>query len=151
MHADTAACLLAGALAAIALPCAAQSVADLDRIQSETILYRAEAARAEALAKARGGTAETADVLPVVRGVFGTGSSLFATFLYPNGASVDAPVNARIPGGFVVAKVSPTAVELVRGGTRFSLGFSDQRPMPVTPVAPSTSDQGPGAVDPYAR
>jgi len=150
MHAN-AIRLLAIALLAVALPCAAQSVADLDRIQSETIMYRAEAARAEALAKARGGNAaEPADALPVVRGVFGSGTALFATFLYPNGASVDAPVNARIPGGFVVAKVSPTAVELVRGGNRYSLGFSDQRPMPLAPAAAAKPNQAPNG-EAYAQ
>lgn len=144
-------CFLALALLAIAAPCSAQSVDDLAQVQAETIMYLAQAARNDAMAKARGdGAAALAnadDTLPVVRGVFGSGRTLFATFLYGNGSVVDAPLHGRIPGGYIVAKLSPTGVELSRNGKRYTLGFSDQRPMTVQAPPPVAMPSPPG--DPF--
>lgn len=120
------------ALATLSLPAAAQSAGDIGRIQAETILYRAQAARNEALAKARGEQAvDTANEgLPVVRGVYGTEKSLYATFLYANGSTVDARVGDSLPGSFTVARVTPIGVTLRKGGKSHVLGFSDLRPFP---------------------
>lgn len=123
----------------------AQSVGELGKVQAETILYQAQAARAEAQAKAQAaGPAGTSmeGTLPVVRGVFGSGTQLFATFLYANGSSVDARRGDRIPGDYVVASVSPTGVVLSRSGRSYPLGFSDLRPFPLPAATPAADPSG---------
>ncbi len=141
MAADRVRALLFLLLAAVAPLAAAQSIGDLKDVQGEIILLRAQAAKAQAqaaLQAAQGAGGMTADDggIPVVRGVYGRDSNLYATFLYANGSTVDAGAKSRIPGGYTVARVSATSVTLVRGGRTYEVGFSDRRPMlPTAPVA----------------
>lgn len=136
-----------------AAPLAAQTVGELADIQAETVILRAKAAQAEAARKlgdaalpgqtlGRGVT----DALPVVRGVYGTGRELYASFLYADGTTVDANTGDVLPGGYIVRALSATRVELTRkDGSRYTLGFSDVRPLAAPPVTPAPT---PAAIDP---
>lgn len=127
-------------------PLVAQTVGDLSDVQSETLLLRAQAARAEAQAKLSeiGGSGGAAALgadgqLPVVRGVYGTTNALYATFLFANGSTVDARAGDVIPGGFVVRSLSATRVQLGRRGRNYTVGFSDVRPLTPAANAEATS------------
>ena len=141
---------------ALALPVHAQTVGDLADVQAETLFLRAKAARAEALAKLTeanreaGGatttnTAEQAGV-PVVKGVYGSGTRLYATFLYANGSSVDAMKGDRIPGDFVVRSISASRVELGHKGRTHVVGFSDIRPL--AQASTRAPERAPSPADP---
>lgn len=138
--------------ASVPLVAHAQTVGDLADVQADTLLFKAQAARAEALVKLgdanRQGSRENAadsgsDTLPVVRGVYGTAGKLYATFLYANGSSVDAGNGDVVPGGYVVRSLSATRVQLARRGRSYTLGFSDLRPL--TATEPSGGGSAPPA------
>ena len=141
---------------ALALPAAAQNVGELANVQAETMLVKAKAARAEAYAKLNeatktGGEPSTGTDtgMPVVRGVYGSGERLYATFLYSNGSTVDARRGDSLPGGFVVSGVSASRVELRRAGRTHVIGFSDVRPM-ATAASRQAANSGP-ALAPSAQ
>jgi type IV pilus biogenesis protein PilP len=134
------------------------TVGELSRVQSETILYKAQGERAKALRELNdGGTqakaapqpsylpqpvampssavignvehAGTVEQLPVVKLIYGSGKALRATLLYTGGFEIDASLaSTDLPGGYRVASLSLDSVVLSRGGKRYPLGFSNRAP-----------------------
>jgi len=134
------------------------TVGELSRVQSETILYKAQGERAKALREINGTSAQAttapqpnylsqpvvtpasrgtsaaeqtgvAEQLPVVKLVYGAGTALHATLLYAGGFEIDAsPASTDLPGGYRVASLSLDSVVLSRGGKRYPLGFSNRAP-----------------------
>ncbi|QQN25641.1 type IV pilus biogenesis protein PilP [Pseudomonas syringae group genomosp. 3] len=130
------------------------NIGELSQVQSETLLFTAQAARARAKedivngGKTSTSTSTSAPVqvtqsaymtpapasnstpqLPVVKTVFRTNNALHATLLYGSGFEVDASVgNAELPGGFKVISVSLDSVVLGHDGRRYPLGFSNRAP-----------------------
>ncbi|KTT03281.1 type IV pilus biogenesis protein PilP [Pseudomonas rhizoryzae] len=147
------------------------TVGELSRVQSETILFKAQGERAKALREINGGgvqatsvpqpsypqqtlpiqgnrgmtTADPANAveqLPVVKLVYGSGKALHATLLYSGGFEIDASLTSTdLPGGYRVASLTLDSVVLSRGGKRFPLGFSNRAPS--YPVASVAASQGP--------
>ena len=74
---------------------------------------------------------------PVVKGVFGANGKLFATFLYADGATVDAHRGSVIPGGYTVMSLDAEHVTLGKAGRRIEVGFSDTAPTTPHPQAQS--------------
>ncbi len=154
------------------------TVGELSRVQSETILYKAQGERAKALREINGtsaqpttapqpnylsqpvvtpgrvtGAAEQTGVveqLPVVKLVYGAGTALHATLLYAGGFEIDAsPASTDLPGGYRVASLSLDSVVLSRGGKRYPLGFSNRAPSyPVATVAAGQASVLPMTVTP---
>ncbi|WP_024677705.1 type IV pilus biogenesis protein PilP [Pseudomonas syringae] len=149
-------CMAAGDMAVAADPSPADlsriNIGELSQVQSETLLYTAQAARARAQEDiANGGktalsspahvTQSTYSALPptqassgqpqlpVVKTVFRANNALYATLLYGGGFEFDASVgNADLPGGFKVISVSLDSVVLGHNGRRYPLGFSTRPP-----------------------
>ncbi|MDT3723180.1 type IV pilus biogenesis protein PilP [Pseudomonas oryzihabitans] len=147
------------------------TVGELSRVQSETILYKAQGERAKALREISGtstqattsplpsylsqpvvapisrvsGAAEqtgAVEQLPVVKLVYGAGKALHATLLYAGGFEIDASLaSSDLPGGYRVASLSLDSVVLSRGGKRYPLGFSNRAPS--FPVASVATSQAP--------
>lgn len=154
------------------------TVGEFSRVQSETILYKAQGERAKALRElndggARSGSpaqssylpspvamqsgrvtavesAATPEQLPVVKLIYGAGKALHATLLYAGGFEVDAsPETNDLPGGYRVASLTLDSVVLSRGGKRYPLGFSNRAPSyPVATVAASQASVLPITVTP---
>lgn len=123
--------------------CAAEqslpTVGDLSKVQSETIMYDAQAKRAEAKAKMQeqlmkaGDDPATSQVntapsvvasdLPTITGISGVAGRLLATFRYSNGTTVSSKSGQQIPGGFMVAEVGIDRVVLTKGDRRMPLQF----------------------------
>jgi len=132
------------------------NVGELAIVQSQTILYKAQAERAAAERSIKGeGNQVTAQPSatfvplgglppstsaplhstdaqqepPVVKAIFGSAKRLRATLLYSSGFEVDADASSReLPGGYRVAILSLENVTLERGGKRYPLGFSSTPP-----------------------
>ncbi|KPZ15064.1 hypothetical protein ALP50_02841 [Pseudomonas syringae pv. spinaceae] len=128
------------------------NIGELSQVQSETLLYTAQAARARAQEEIVNGgkTASSSPAqvtqstysalpptqassgqpqLPVVKTVFRANNALYATLLYGGGFEFDASVgNADLPGGFKVISVSLDSVVLGHNGRRYPLGFSTRPP-----------------------
>jgi len=134
------------------------TVGELSRVQSETILYKAQVERAKALRELNGDGAQAAtatqprylpqpvatpgnrmngateqggavEQLPVVKLVYSAGQALHATLLYSGGFEIDASLaSTDLPGGYRVASLSLDSVVLSKGGKRFPLGFSNRPP-----------------------
>ncbi|MCD5972567.1 MULTISPECIES: type IV pilus biogenesis protein PilP [Pseudomonas syringae group] len=151
----------------------------LSQVQTETLFFKAQAARARAMEEIVNGgkTSTSAPVqvmqsaytmpapasnstpqLPVVKTVFRTNNTLHATLLYGSGFEVDASIgNAELPGGFKVISVSLDSVVLSHGGRRYPLGFSTRAPsasvdapqMSLQTLKPITPGQ-PSAMDPMS-
>ncbi|MFA0976922.1 type IV pilus biogenesis protein PilP [Pseudomonas ficuserectae] len=151
-------CLAAGNMAVAADPSPNDlsriNIGELSQVQSETLLFTAQAARARAKedivngGKTSTSTSTSAPVqvtqgayttpapasnstpqLPVVKTVFRMNNALYATLLYGSGFEVDASVgNAELPGGFKVISVSLDSVVLGHDGRRYPLGFSTRAP-----------------------
>lgn len=125
------------------------TLGDLAKLQSDTILYEAETARAQAkltmqdvLRKAgddqqmrgSGEPPVQESELPTVTGISGAAGWLYATFLYPNGTTASAKSGSQIPGGFVVAEVGIDRVVLTRGDRRIPLQFGVANAPPPAPA-----------------
>ncbi|MBC8878053.1 MULTISPECIES: type IV pilus biogenesis protein PilP [Pseudomonas] len=151
-------CLAAGNMAVAADPSPNDlsriNIGELSQVQSETLLFTAQAARARAKEDIVNGgetstsTSTSAPVqvtqsayttpapasnstpqLPVVKTVFRMNNALYATLLYGSGFEVDASVgNSELPGGFKVISVSLDSVVLGHDGRRYPLGFSTRAP-----------------------
>ncbi|RMV90762.1 type IV pilus biogenesis protein PilP [Pseudomonas coronafaciens] len=151
-------CVAAGNMAVAADPSPTDisriNIGELSQVQSETLLFTAQAARARAKedivngGKTSTSTSTSAPVqvtqsayttpaptsnstpqLPVVKTVFRMNNALYATLLYGSGFEVDASVgNAELPGGFKVISVSLDSVVLGHDGRRYPLGFSTRAP-----------------------
>ena len=131
------------------------NVGELAIVQSQTILLKAQAERAQAQRSINGednhSTAQspasfvpqgllpppitatratdTQQELPVVKAIFGSARRLRATLLYSSGFEVDADASSReLPGGYRVANLTLDSVTLERDGKRFPLGFSNIPP-----------------------
>ncbi|KPB80611.1 Uncharacterized protein AC505_2098 [Pseudomonas syringae pv. maculicola] len=128
------------------------NIGELSQVQSETLLYTAQAARARAQEDIVNGgkTASSSPAqvtrstysappptqassgqpqLPVVKTVFRANNALYATLLYGGGFEFDASVgNADLPGGYKVISVSLDSVVLGHNGRRYPLGFSTRPP-----------------------
>lgn len=130
------------------------TVGDLSEIQSETIIFDAQAKRAESKAKMQEQSAKAGDDpqfekgqsgapvavvaadLPTVTGISGAAGRLYATFRYANGTTVTSKSGESIAGGFRVAEVGIDRVVLTRGDRRIPLQFGvsttpAQQQMPV--------------------
>lgn len=137
------------------------AVGELGQVQSQTILFNAQAARAEAQRSIRGASSSSSQALnipeqtqgtsaampttssqpdlPVIKAITGTSHKMRATLLFSSGVEVEAVTGARdLPGGFRVAQINLEGVVLERSGERFLLGFSDRVPGSVG-LAPSPS------------
>ena len=143
MHANSRALLLATLVVA---PLAQAdkpypTIGDLSKVQSDTVLYQAQAKRAEALSQkfineAKAGinvTGEngqaastvTESELPTITGISGRAGRLFATFRYSNGNTATAKSGEVIPGNFRVSEVSLDRAVITRGDRRIPLQFGN--------------------------
>ncbi|MGZ0718190.1 type IV pilus biogenesis protein PilP [Pseudomonas sp. AP19] len=131
------------------------NVGELAIVQSQTILLKAQAERAQAERSINGDdnhstaqspasfspqgllpspitatrATDTQQQLPVVKAIFGSARRLRATLLYSSGFEVDADASTReLPGGYRVANLTVDSVTLERDGKRFPLGFSNVPP-----------------------
>lgn len=132
------------------------NVGELGKVQSETILYRAQAERAKAerdigaavtssstaVAGLEGLTSQPTPILrepgepalPVVRTISGSSKKLQATLLFAGGIELDTTAGREIPGGYRVVQVSLDGVTVERKGKRYQLGFSNQAPAGISAV-----------------
>lgn len=130
--------LISGAVSAQA------TVADIDKIQSDTLKLRAQAIQAKAqkdltdIRNAGVGPAlqDASTGLPVARGVFGGNGSRYVSFLYANGGTAEAPAGGKIPGDYIVRSFDETGVVLTKAGRTHRIPFSMQAPTPAA-VAPT--------------
>lgn len=124
------------------------NIGELGRVQSQTILYKAKAERAEAQQKAEGsfpdsllpaagipsGQTFTPPIesthqesgLPVVKAITGSSQRLRATLLYSGGAEFDIAIGSKLPDGFSVHQLTLDGVVLSRGGKLYPLGFANR-------------------------
>jgi len=147
--------LAAAGAGLLLLPCAEadSTLGDLSRIQDETLLLKAKAERAAAEADLEAKRRSAAGVgqdmePPVVKVVYGVDHKLVATFLYSNGVVMDAGAGDTILGGFKVAAISVDKVQLVRGKTRYQVGFSATAPAVPVQTQTSIPMSGPGMLLP---
>ncbi len=143
MRIDTKHALAAALVAALAAPLAhaqdTPTFGDLEKIQANTVLLKAQVAQAQqraALAKAGGdasavssGDATSSDVRPVVSEVYGAPGDLKATFLVTVGAGSESIVGRAgsvLPGGCMVSSIATDAVRLRCAGRVVNAGFAGQ-------------------------
>lgn len=162
MRANAATLFALAAFAASNLAAAANpSVADLDAVQSETIMLRAKATAAKAqqelreysssAAAASTGTAPAETQLPTAKGLFGANGKRYVVFQYANGGMAEGVVGQKIPGNFHVVAFDSTGVDLrSASGRRHRIPFSMQAPVPV-PAAQPTAPAGPVLAVPPLR
>jgi hypothetical protein len=131
------------------------NVNDLERIQSETIIIKAQAKREEAqaeLASRRQGQGNVGvnvdSTLPVLKSIYGTEQRLTATFIYPGNIFVEANEGDPIPGGYRLNKIvaNTSKVELTKGHEKYQIGFSTMAP--TSPKLTSQTPQGQGSFVP---
>lgn len=139
------------------------NVGQLSQVQSETLLYEAQAERARAKRSiekqgdsytpptttntSASGVApvsmQTPDTLPVVKSVLGSHGSLRAVLLYSGGLEVEATLGGgELPGGYTVSVLTLNRVELTRNGKRYPLGFSTQEPAGAADTASFSRSRG---------
>ncbi|THD00539.1 hypothetical protein B1810_24420 [Panacagrimonas perspica] len=115
------------------------SVAELDAVQGETLMMRAQAAKAKAAqeltelnAPASGAVDSGAQAvtksaeaqLPAARGLFGANGTRYVEFLYSNGGMAEGKVGDHLPGGFKVIAFDQGGVDLqAAGGKRHRIPF----------------------------
>ena len=127
------------------------SVADLDKIQSEAILFRAELSREQAqrelsglrgadTALAAGAVGPAGSQRPAALGRFGANGRTYVRFGYADGSFAEAAVGESIPGGYRVLRFDDSGVELAQGRARHRIGFAMRAPAP-TPEQPQVSAQ----------
>lgn len=132
------------------------TVGDLSKVQSETIMYEAQAKRAEAKAKMQDNLLKAGDDpassqvntntapsvvasdVPTVMGISGVAGRLVASFRYGNGTTASSKSGQQIPGGFTVAEVGIDRVVLTKGDRRIALqfGVASQPTQPTTAAMP---------------
>jgi hypothetical protein len=120
----------------------ALNVGDLARIQSETILIKAQVKREEVqaeLARKQQDRIRHRWYSPVLKSIYGADKLLLATFIYPGNIVVEANEGDLIPGGYRVSKIYSdiNKVELIKDKHKFQVGFSA--------LAPLIRSQGSGA------
>jgi len=117
------------------------TIADLDRIQADTLKLKAEAYRAKAAAELASyrsadlATADNSGGLPVAKGVFGGNGKRYVAFVYPNGGTAEAAAGGSIPGGYIVKSFDTAGVVLTKGGRVQRIPFSMHAPTPALPAA----------------
>lgn len=104
------------------------TVSDLDAIQQDEILLRAQAARAKQRAELNQYPGEAVGVRPAVPTSLpdvawrrATASGWLGKFVLPGGASTIAGVGDALPGGYVVAEINAAGVKLRQGDEVFDL------------------------------
>ncbi|NWN46590.1 type IV pilus biogenesis protein PilP [Pseudomonas sp. MAFF 301514] len=126
------------------------SVGELGKVQSETILFKAQAERTKAELEANGtipnapqpvgqfpttGLTPTITAtapgprllaLPVVKEISGSGQKLRASLIYGDGSEVDAKPGSELPNGFRVQQITLDGVVLSKEGKRYPLGFGSR-------------------------
>lgn len=121
---------------------AEDTVGNLSKIQSETMLLKAKRDKASVQAEldksGAAGVAATGDE-PVVRNVYGVGGQMAASFLYSSGVTVEGKVGDTIIGGYKVVTITIDKVELSKGGKVFPVGFSATPPVQSKPGSPGTN------------
>ena len=128
--------LMALVLCAISVSAFAQSrtVADLDRVLSDTYILKAEAKRQDAAnevaSKRAAGNGEQDLGLPVAKSVIVKDGRASVKFLFSGGATAEASVGDNLPGGFKVLSVHAEdgQIKLIRGKDIFSVGMSASAP-----------------------
>lgn len=116
------------------------TVAELDAVQSETIMLRAKATAEKARQELReySGSTGTAGAsstqaepqLPTARGLFGANGKSYVVFQYANGGMAEGVVGQVIPGNFRVLAFDSTGVDLrAASGRRHRIPFSMQAPV----------------------
>lgn len=147
---------------AVASDLAGINVGELGKVQSETILFKAKAERAqaerEATAKAPSTPQSTGpfptavlpsaigvtapgprqSALPVVKEISGSGQKLRARLIYSGGGEIDAKPGSELPDDFRVLQITLDGVVLSKEGKRFPLSFGSQPGM----LQPQTSLPG---------
>ena len=126
------------------------NVGELGKVQSETILLKAQAERTNAQLEANGilpnapqpvaqfpapGLTPTMtatspglrqSALPVVKEISGSGQKLRASLIYADGSEVDAKPGSELPNGFRVQQITLDGVVLSKEGKRYPLGFGNR-------------------------
>ncbi|MNF79192.1 Type IV pilus biogenesis [compost metagenome] len=124
---------------AVAADRALPTVGDLSAVQSDTIMFEAQAKRADAKAKMQESTAKAGDDpvlnqlatsasivasdLPTVTGVSGVSGRLVASVCYSNGTTIKSKSGQTIPGGFVLTEITIDRVVAAKGDRRVPLQF----------------------------
>ena len=126
------------------------NVGELGKVQSETILLKAQAERTNAQLEANGilpnapqpvaqfpapGLTPTMtatspglrqSALPVVKEISGSGQKLRASLIYADGSEVDAKPGRELPNGFRVQQITLDGVVLSKEGKQYPLGFGNR-------------------------
>ena len=126
------------------------NVGELGKVQSETILLKAQAERTNAQLEAHGilpnapqpvaqfpapGLTPTMtatspglrqSALPVVKEISGSGQKLRASLIYADGSEVDAKPGSELPNGFRVQQITLDGVVLSKEGKQYPLGFGNR-------------------------
>ncbi|WAJ37250.1 type IV pilus biogenesis protein PilP [Pseudomonas sp. GOM7] len=146
-------------------------VGNLGKVQSQTILFNAQAERAKArrsIAENGGSSGQSGDSntqvhihspvpgnsaqvttqfqdLPVIKAITGSPRKLSATLLYKSGVEFDVVAGSSLPGNFRVSNISLEGVTVEGNGKQFLLGFSGISPSTSgstsSPVAPALPGQ----------
>ncbi|WP_158230291.1 type IV pilus biogenesis protein PilP [Stenotrophomonas maltophilia] len=129
------------------------TVADLSRMQAQTIMLKAEAAQAKARSEMQEqlrpagdlSPGATSSAEPVLLGIFGTPTSLYARFAIPSGAIVEARQGDSLMDGFKLTKLTSSNIELTRNGRKWQIRMpvpvqQDQVVMPTMQAAPRPSE-----------
>ncbi len=106
----------------------------LEKLQTEVMLLKAQTARAQAQADldkasgvgVAGGT--SAIGMPAVKAIYGRGGALSATLRLGSGGVMDARVGDSVPGGYRVTRISAGTVTFSKGGREFRTGLTADVP-----------------------
>lgn len=103
-------------------------VKQLEKLQTEVTLLKAETARASAQAdldKASGVSNRTiSGDLPLVRSIYGRDRDLNATVGLQGGGVLDVVKGQQVPGGYKVSNISVGQVTFVKGNRTFDVGLT---------------------------
>lgn len=111
-----------------------RTVADLDKVLSETYLLKAEAKRQEAAndvaSKRAAGSGEQDFGLPVAKSVIIKDGRAVVKFLFSGGATAEGSAGEILPGGFRVVAVHAEdgQIKLAKGKDTFTVGMSAAAP-----------------------
>jgi len=124
------------------------TVGDLEKVQAQTELLKAQVAKATAAddLRSKDGQSSAAGVtegLPGIKAVFGRDNHLFATFVFPGGSTMDAKTGDAIEPGMYVQSIAIDRVVVRWHGTKYPLGFSTLPPVTGHGQQGSQVPQGP--------
>lgn len=98
---------------------------DLSRLQAQEMYWdlrgKRDQKRAEAIKISPDSSSGTAPIapsnsVPKLEGIVGSGTNLYGTFVYENGAEFEARAGDILPGGYRVNSLSPTKARLLING-----------------------------------